>query len=88
MDHPGRPSGTGTLADARYFFWANRSLVIVALALYRPESLGHHLPSLGCGGLKCLDDVNVDFREVAPGKGSLDYTTYLKRLAQLPRTRP
>jgi hypothetical protein len=27
--------------------------------------------------------MNVHFREVAPGKGSLDYATYLRRLAEL-----
>jgi sugar phosphate isomerase/epimerase len=32
--------------------------------------------------------MNVHFREVAPGKGSLDYATYLKRLAQLPQNPP
>ena len=33
-------------------------------------------------------EMNVHFREVAPGKGSLDYTTYLRRLAQLPQDAP
>jgi sugar phosphate isomerase/epimerase len=32
--------------------------------------------------------MNVHFREVAPGKGSLDYATYLQRLAQLPQNPP
>jgi sugar phosphate isomerase/epimerase len=29
-------------------------------------------------------EMNVHFREVQPGKGTLDYATYLRRLAQLP----
>ncbi len=33
-------------------------------------------------------ELNVHFREVAPGQGSLDYTTYLKRLAALPQNPP
>jgi len=33
-------------------------------------------------------EMNIHFREVAPGKGALDYTTYLTRLAELPRTPP
>jgi sugar phosphate isomerase/epimerase len=30
--------------------------------------------------------MNIHFLEVAPGQGSLDYTTYLKRLAGMPHT--
>jgi L-ribulose-5-phosphate 3-epimerase UlaE len=32
--------------------------------------------------------MNVHFREVRPGAGSLDYATYLKRLASLPQQPP
>ncbi len=32
--------------------------------------------------------MNVHFREVLPGTGKLDYTTYLRRLAALPRDVP
>lgn len=32
--------------------------------------------------------MNIHFREVAPGKGNLDYTTYLRRLARLPQNPP
>ena len=32
--------------------------------------------------------MNIHFREVAPGQGSLDYTTYPRRLAELPHTPP
>ena len=33
-------------------------------------------------------EMNIHFREVVPGKGSLDYATYLRRLAQLPQNPP
>jgi hypothetical protein len=32
--------------------------------------------------------MNVHFREVRPGAGSLDYQTYLQRLAALPHSPP
>ena len=32
--------------------------------------------------------MNVHFREVRPGAGSLDYPTYLRRLAALPQHPP
>ena len=32
--------------------------------------------------------MNVHFREVIPGKGSLDYATYLRCLADLPQNPP
>jgi sugar phosphate isomerase/epimerase len=32
--------------------------------------------------------MNIHFREVAPGKGALDYATYLRRLADLPQGAP
>jgi sugar phosphate isomerase/epimerase len=32
--------------------------------------------------------MNVHFREVAAGKGALDYPTYLRRLSQLPQSPP
>jgi sugar phosphate isomerase/epimerase len=33
-------------------------------------------------------ELNVHFREVIPGKGALDYATFLKRLAALPQQPP
>jgi sugar phosphate isomerase/epimerase len=33
-------------------------------------------------------EYNIHFREVRPGMGSIDYTTYLKRLAAMPRRPP
>ena len=32
--------------------------------------------------------MNVHFREVVPGTGTLDYVTFLRRLAQLPHQPP
>jgi L-ribulose-5-phosphate 3-epimerase UlaE len=32
--------------------------------------------------------MNVHFREVRPGAGALDYSTYLRRLAALPQSAP
>jgi len=52
------------------------------------DKLGRWIVS--CHGKDLTWDVemNVHFREVVPGKGALDYTTYLKRLAQLPQNAP
>ena len=52
------------------------------------DKLGRWIVS--CHGKDLTWDVemNVHFREVAPGKGSLDYATYIKRLAQLPHGPP
>jgi len=33
-------------------------------------------------------ELNVHFREVIPGKGSLDYATFLRRLSELPQNPP
>lgn len=45
---------------------------------------------VSCHGKDLTWDVemNVHFREVVPGKGSLDYATYLRRLAALPHRPP
>ena len=45
---------------------------------------------VSCHGKDLIWDAeyNVHFREVRPGLGSLDYTTYLKRLARLPQNPP
>jgi sugar phosphate isomerase/epimerase len=45
---------------------------------------------VSCHGKDLTWDVemNVHFREVIPGQGSLDYTTYLRRLSQLPQNAP
>ena len=52
------------------------------------DKLGRWIVS--CHGKDLTWDVemNVHFREVVPGKGSLDYATYLRRLAALPHNPP
>ena len=38
--------------------------------------------------LAWVEESSIHFREVGPGKGALDYATYLRRLAQLPQGAP
>ena len=52
------------------------------------DKLGRWIASCHAKDLAWDIEMNVHFREVAPGKGSLDYRTYLKRLAGLPQGAP
>jgi sugar phosphate isomerase/epimerase len=52
------------------------------------DKLGQWIVSCHAKDLTWDVEMNVHFREVAPGKGSLDYVTYLKRLAALPQNPP
>ena len=52
------------------------------------DKLGQWIVSCHAKDLTWDVEMNVHFREVAPGKGSLDYETYLKRLAELPQNAP
>jgi sugar phosphate isomerase/epimerase len=52
------------------------------------DKLGQWIVSCHAKDLTWDVEMNVHFREVAPGKGSLDYATYLKRLAELPQNPP
>jgi sugar phosphate isomerase/epimerase len=52
------------------------------------DKLGRWIVSCHAKDLTWDLEMNIHFREVAPGKGSLDYVTYLKRLAQLPQRPP
>ncbi len=52
------------------------------------DKLGRHIASCHAKDLTWDIEMNVHFREVAPGKGALDYTTYLQRLAKLPQNPP
>jgi sugar phosphate isomerase/epimerase len=52
------------------------------------NKLGRWIVSCHAKDLTWDVEMNVHFREVAPGKGSLDYVTYLKRLAELPQNPP
>jgi sugar phosphate isomerase/epimerase len=52
------------------------------------DKLGRWIVSCHAKDLTWDVEMNVHFREVPPGKGSLDYSTYLRRLAQLPQAPP
>ena len=52
------------------------------------DKLGRWIVSCHAKDLTWDVEMNVHFREVVPGKGSLDYATYLRRLAQLPQGPP
>jgi sugar phosphate isomerase/epimerase len=52
------------------------------------DQLGRWIVSCHAKDLTWDVEMNVHFREVVPGKGSLDYATYLRRLAQLPQDPP
>jgi len=52
------------------------------------EKLGQWIVSCHAKDLTWDVEMNVHFREVPVGRGSIDYQTYLKRLAALPRTPP
>lgn len=48
------------------------------------DKLGKWIVSCHAKDLTWEVEMNVHFREVQPGKGALDYATYLRRLAELP----
>ena len=52
------------------------------------DKLGRWIVSCHAKDLTWDVEMNVHFREVRPGAGSLDYATYLKRLASLPQQPP
>jgi sugar phosphate isomerase/epimerase len=52
------------------------------------DKLGPWIVSCHAKDLAWEVEMNVHFREVVPGKGSLDYATYLRRLAALPQDAP
>ncbi len=52
------------------------------------DRLGKWIVSCHAKDLMWDVEMNVHFREVRPGAGSLDYKTYLNRLAQLPHNPP
>lgn len=52
------------------------------------DKLGRWIVSCHAKDLTWDVEMNIHFREVAPGKGSLDYTTYLQCLAKLPQNPP
>jgi sugar phosphate isomerase/epimerase len=52
------------------------------------DKLGKWIVSCHAKDLTWDVEMNVHFREVRPGAGSLDYATYLKRIAALPHNPP
>jgi sugar phosphate isomerase/epimerase len=52
------------------------------------DKLGQWIVSCHAKDLTWDVEMNVHFREVGPGKGSMDYQTYLKRLSELPQNPP
>ena len=52
------------------------------------DKLGRWIVSCHAKDLTWDVEMNVHFREVRPGAGSMDYTTYLRRLAALPQKPP
>jgi len=64
-------------------FYDNRALLNECF-----DRLGRWIVSCHAKDLTWDIEMNLHFREVAPGKGALDYATYLKRLAQLPHRPP
>jgi sugar phosphate isomerase/epimerase len=52
------------------------------------DKLGPHIVSCHAKDLVWDIEMNVHFREVGPGQGKMDYTTWLKRLATLPNDAP
>lgn len=52
------------------------------------DKLGRWIVSCHAKDLTWDVEMNIHFREVGPGKGALDYTTYLRRLSRLPQNPP
>lgn len=52
------------------------------------QKLGRWIVSCHAKDLTWDVEMNVHFREVGPGKGAIDYATYLRRLAALPQSPP
>lgn len=52
------------------------------------DKLGPHIVSCHAKDLTWDVEMNVHFREVVPGTGTLDYSVFLKRLAALPQQPP
>jgi sugar phosphate isomerase/epimerase len=52
------------------------------------RKLGPHIMSCHAKDLAWVTELNVHFLEVIPGRGEVDYRTYLKELAKLPQDAP
>lgn len=52
------------------------------------QKLGRWIASCHAKDLAWIPEMNVHFVEVVPGRGQIDYTTYLRELARLPVDAP
>jgi len=52
------------------------------------SKLGRYIQSCHAKDLEWKTELNVHFVEVIPGRGSVDYTTYLSEIARLPQRPP
>lgn len=64
-------------------FYRNADLIVECF-----EKLGPWIVSCHAKDLTWDVEMNVHFREVTPGQGSIDYKTYLRKLASLPHDAP
>lgn len=64
-------------------FYRNRDLLNECF-----DKLGKWIVSCHAKDLAWEVEMNVHFREVVPGRGELDYATFLRRLAELPQNPP
>jgi sugar phosphate isomerase/epimerase len=52
------------------------------------QKLGPWIVSCHAKDLAWIDELNVHFLEVIPGRGQIDYKAYLRSLAELPHEAP
>ena len=71
------------LVNSPAHFYHNRDLLNACF-----DQLGRWIVSCHAKDLTWDVEMNVHFREVRPGAGSMDYATYLRRLAALPQRPP
>src|SRR5580765_4864263 len=73
----------GNLVNSPERFYQNTRLLNECF-----DKLGRWIVSCHAKDLTWDVEMNVHFREVQPGKGSIDYLTYLNRVARLPQNPP
>lgn len=71
------------LINSPTHFYRNTDLINACF-----DQLGPHIVSCHAKDLEWVVEMNIHFREVIPGKGELDYATFLRRLAELPGQPP
>ena len=63
-------------------FYSNAALIRECFA-----KLGKWIVSCHAKDLTFIPEMNIHFQEVVPGRGQIDYATYLRELTKLPSTR-